>query len=71
MKKSIALFITVILSLAVFAQGEVSTGNNDFLGGNLKIYIVLAVLAIILTLIFFSLFSLERKVEALENKLKK
>ncbi|HLP21573.1 MAG TPA: hypothetical protein VK174_14770 [Chitinophagales bacterium] len=66
MKKFLNLLILTFLSLATFAQGE--SGTNDFFKSNLKIYVVVAVLTIILGCIFAFLFSIERRLKKLEEK---
>lgn len=66
MKKFLNLLALTLLSLATFAQGE--SGTNDFFKSNLKIYVVVAVLTIILGCIFAFLFSIERRLKTLEEK---
>ena len=60
------LLLLSLLSLSTFAQGE--SGTNDFFKSNLKIYVVVAVLTIILSCIFIFLFSIERRLKKLEDK---
>jgi hypothetical protein len=70
MKKYILGILSALFSLIVSAQGEAppsATGGNDFMGGNLKIYVSLAVLTIILVLIFAFLFSMEKRLKKLEG----
>ena len=66
MKKCLVNVFSVFISLVAFGQGE--TGSQDFFKSNLKIYVVVAVLTIILGCIFAFLFSLERRLRDLENK---
>ncbi len=66
MKKYILNLMFVLLSLATFAQGQ--TDANDFFKSNLKIYVVVAVLTIIMGCIFAFLFSIERRLAKLEQK---
>ena len=66
MKKFMLNLLFVFASLLSFAQGE--TGTNDFFKSNLKIYVVVAVLLIILTCLFVFLFSIERRLKKLEEK---
>ncbi len=66
--KYILTLLSVFFSLISFAQGE--TDTNDFFKSNLKIYVVVAVLVIILTCIFAFLFSMERRLKELEEKQK-
>ena len=56
MKKFLNLLVLILLSITAFAQGE--SGTNDFFKSNLKIYVVVAVLTIILSCIFIFLFSI-------------
>ena len=66
MKKFMLNLLFVFASLLSFAQGE--TGTNDFFKSNLKIYVVVAVLLIILTCLFVFLFSIEKRLKKLEEK---
>ncbi len=66
MKKYILNLLFVLLSMATFAQGQ--TDANDFFKSNLKIYVVVAVLTIIMGCIFAFLFSIERRLAKLEQK---
>ena len=66
MKKYLLSILSAFISLTIFAQGE--TGANDFFKSNLKIYVVVAVLTIILLCIFVFLFSIERRLKQLEDK---
>lgn len=68
MKKYLLNILFVFVSLFSFAQGE--TDTSDFFKSNLKIYVVVAVLVIILTCIFAFLFLMERRLKALEEKQK-
>ncbi len=65
MKKPIVFFSVLFFFALTFAQGE--TATNDFFKSNLKIYVVVAVLGIILTCLFAFLFSMERKLKRLED----
>lgn len=64
--KYLLTLLSVFFSLISFAQGE--TDTNDFFKSNLKIYVVVAVLVIILTCIFAFLFSMERRLKELEKE---
>ena len=71
MKKYFLSIISAPASLIIFAQGEAPASaatGNDFMGGNLKIYVSLAVLTIILVLIFAFLFSMEKRLKKLEGE---
>ena len=69
MKRIFSGISTVLLTQLAHAQGETSSGDS-FMGSNLKIYVAISVLAIILGLIFVFLFSLERRLKELEGKQK-
>lgn len=66
MKRFLNLLLLTFLSFATFAQGQ--TDANDFFKSNLKIYVVVAVLTIILACIFVFLFAIERRLKKLEDK---
>ena len=68
MKKYLLNLLFLFLSLLTFAQGE--TDTNDFFKSNLKVYVVVAVLIIILSCIFAFLFSMEKRLKQLEDKQK-
>ena len=66
MKKHLLNILFFFISLTALAQGE--TDTNDFFKSNLKIYVVVAVLVIILSCLFIFLFSIERRLKKLEEK---
>lgn len=66
MKKFLNVIMLLLLSLASFAQGD--TGAEDLFRSNLKIYVVVGVLTIILACMFAFLFSIERRLKKLEEK---
>ncbi len=66
MKKYLLNILFFFISLTALAQGE--TDTNDFFKSNLKIYVVVAVLVIILSCLFAFLFSIERRLKKLEEK---
>jgi len=66
MKKYLLNFLLSFFSLFTCAQGE--TDTNDFFASNLKVYVVVAVLIIILSCIFAFLFSMEKRLKELEGK---
>ncbi len=66
MKKYMLNLLFLLLSLATFAQGQ--TDANDFFKSDLKIYVVVAVLTIIMSCIFIFLFSIERRLKKLEEQ---
>lgn len=66
MKKFFAVTLSFVFSVALFAQGD--TQSPNIFKSNLKIYVAVAVLTIILTCIFVFLFSMERRLKQLEGK---
>ena len=66
MKKHFPFLFLMFLSLMSHAQGE--TNNNDFFRSNLKIYVAVAVLLIILGCIFAFLWALEKRLKKLEQQ---
>lgn len=66
MKKFANLLLLSFLSLVTYAQGD--TGAEDLFRSNLKIYVVVGVLTIILACMFTFLFSIERRIKKLEEK---
>ena len=66
MKKAIAFYTLLLSALLTFAQGE--TTNGGAMTGHHKLPVVVAVIGIILAVIFFFLFSMERRLKKLENK---
>lgn len=67
MKKFISGLLFLLLSFACFAQGDASV-NTGTMTSHLKIYVVLTVIAIILSILFGFLFYIERRISKLENK---
>lgn len=69
MKTRIALLLMFGLFAVqhIFAQGEAEV-NKSFMSSDLKIYVVVAVLTIILTTIFVFLLFMEKRLRKLEEK---
>lgn len=65
MKKYGIFLASFLMILAAKAQGE--TGGGDLFSGHLKIYVSVAVLAIILGWIFVFLFMMEKRLKKLED----
>lgn len=61
------LILLAIFSTIAYAQGDADV-NKSIFTSDLKIYVVVAVLAIILLTIFVFLFSMERRIKRLEEK---
>ncbi len=66
MSRYILTIAVIFMSLFANAQGD--TGTQDIFKSNLKIYVVVAVLTVILLLLFVFMFSIERRLKALETK---
>jgi len=60
-----------LLNIAAMAQGNSSAEDpNDFMRSNGKIYVVVAVAAVIISGLFLYLLNLERKIKRLEKEYK-
>lgn len=70
MKKIIPLLLLLSGFLFSAAQGESESNSGSFMAWDLKIYVVLAVLFIILSFLFIFLFSIERRLKEAEQKVK-
>ena len=66
MKRLITLLLSVFTYASLFAQGE--TGANELFKSNLKIFVPVGVLTIILLCIFAFLFAIEKRLKKLEEK---
>jgi hypothetical protein len=62
----ISLFLTVL----TFAQAETAETSNNFMLSNHKVFVAVAVLALILLIIFAFLFGIERRLKQLEDRQK-
>lgn len=69
MKKSVLFLLMLLLSGNLFAQTDVEMA--DTMRSNGKIYVVVAVIAIVLTGLIAYLFNLDKKLSRLENQIKK
>jgi hypothetical protein len=65
MNKYFLTILTLCFAFVSFAQGD--TGTQDIFKSNLKIYVVVAVLVIILSLLFAFMFAVERRLKKLEK----
>ncbi len=65
MSKYALTILSFFFTLASFAQGD--TGEQNIFKSNLKIYVVVAVLVIILSLLFAFMFVIERRLKNLEK----
>ncbi len=59
-----------LLNVAAMAQNSPTDDPNDFMRSNGKIYVVVAVAAVIITGLFIYLLNLERKIKKLEKEYK-
>jgi hypothetical protein len=66
MKKYFSLLFNLLLTASLFAQGE--TGANELFKSNLKIFVPVGVLTIILLCIFLFLFSIEKRLKKMEEE---
>lgn len=72
MKKYFKSFLLVLFTIGCFiaakAQDVAANTNTDVMRSNGKIYVVMAVVATIVTGLFVYVYSIEKKISKLENK---
>jgi uncharacterized membrane protein len=72
MKKYFKSSLIVLFALACFvaaqAQDVAANTNTDVMRSNGKIYVVMAVVATIVTCLFLYVYSIDKKISKLENK---
>ncbi|MEY4552091.1 MAG: hypothetical protein RL099_419 [Bacteroidota bacterium] len=72
MKKYFKSFLLVLFTLVCFvtakAQDVAANANTDVMRSNGKIYVVMAVVATIVTGLFVYVYSIDKKISKLENK---
>jgi uncharacterized membrane protein len=72
MKKYLKSFLIVLFALGCFvttqAQDVAANANIDVMRSNGKIYVVMAVVATIVTGLFLYVYSIDKKISKLENK---
>lgn len=67
--KSLLLILMVhVCVIAVHAQDAAANVNTDVMRSNGKIYVVMAVVATIVTGLFVYVYSIDKKISKLENK---
>ncbi len=66
-KKTFLLFLLLFTSMLSFAQEDVEMADKFVADG--KIYVVLAVVGVILGILFFGLFRLDRNIKKIEKQL--
>jgi hypothetical protein len=70
MNKFILTLLSVFISLLTFAQGESAETSNNFMLSNHKVFVSVAVLALILVILFVFLLWIERRLKQLEDSQK-
>ncbi len=65
MKRISTTTILILFSTMLFAQGD--SGTNNFFASNLKIFVPVGVLTIILLCLFVFLFDIEKRLKKLED----
>ncbi len=72
MKKYFKSVLLVLFAISCFvvakAQDLASSANKDVMRSNGKIYVVMAVVATIVTGLFLYVYSIDKKISKLENK---
>jgi len=72
MKKYFKSFLLVLFTIGSFiaakAQDVAANTNTDVMRSNGKIYVVMAVVATIVTGLFLYVYSIDKKISKLENK---
>jgi heme/copper-type cytochrome/quinol oxidase subunit 2 len=72
MKKYFKSFLLVLFALVCFvvakAQDVAANASTDVMRSNGKIYVVMAVVATIVTGLFVYVYSIDKKISKLENK---
>ncbi|MBL0309332.1 MAG: hypothetical protein IPP77_06575 [Bacteroidetes bacterium] len=70
MKRYIPSLALILCLFFAHAQGDAESNREQFITWDLKIYVVLAVLFIILTFLIVFLFNIERRLKTMEQKQK-
>lgn len=72
MKKYFKLLLLILMAnvcvVSVYAQDAAVNANTDVMRSNGKIYVVMAVVATIVTGLFVYVYSIDKKISKLENK---
>lgn len=70
MKKYFKLFLLVLMAnvCIITAHAQDAAANSDVMRSNGKIYVVMAVVATIVTGLFAYVYSIDKKISKLENK---
>ncbi len=67
-KSLLLILIAQVCVLSVYAQDAAANANTDVMRSNGKIYVVMAVVATIVTGLFIYVYSIDKKISKLENK---
>lgn len=67
-KSLLLILIAQVCVLSVYAQDTAANANTDVMRSNGKIYVVMAVVATIVTGLFIYVYSIDKKISKLENK---
>jgi len=64
----VASLFVFVCCITANAQTQVVAANTDIMRSNGKIYVVMAVVVTIVTVLFLYFFSIDKKITKLENK---
>jgi uncharacterized membrane protein len=67
-KSLLLILIAQVCVLSVYAQDTAANASTDVMRSNGKIYVVMAVVATIVTGLFIYVYSIDKKISKLENK---
>jgi uncharacterized membrane protein len=67
-KSLLLILIAQVCFLSVYAQDTAANASTDVMRSNGKIYVVMAVVATIVTGLFIYVYSIDKKISKLENK---
>ena len=67
-KSLLVILIAHVCVISVHAQDAAANANTDLMRSNGKIYVVMAVVATIVTGLFLYVYSIDKKISKLENK---
>ncbi len=68
LKSLLLILIAHVCVISVHAQDDAVNANTDVMRSNGKIYVVMAVVATIVTGLFLYVYSIDKKISKLENK---
>lgn len=67
-KSLLLVLMAHVCVLSVYAQDTAANASTDVMRSNGKIYVVMAVVATIVTGLFMYVYSIDKKISKLENK---